>query len=135
MGLQGIYRGMERFTWVYKDIQGFTEVIQGINYRVIQGIYRGMERFTWVYKDIQGFTEVIQGYTRVYTLQGITVTREYRRIQRNAREYKRIQENTREYKRIQENTEEYIREYKEIQRNALGIQVNTGKEKIPIDTL
>ena len=27
--IQGIYRGMERFTWVYKDIQGFTEVIQG----------------------------------------------------------------------------------------------------------
>ena len=31
------------------------------------------------------------------------------------------------YKGIQENTGEYIREYKEIQRNALGIQVNTGK--------
>ena len=73
----------------------------------LQGIYRGMERFTWVYKDIQGFTEVVQGYTRVYTLQGITVTRKY--------------------KGIQENTEEYIWEYKEIQRNALGIQVNTGK--------
>ena len=29
MGLQGIYRGMDRFTWVYKDIQGLTEVIQG----------------------------------------------------------------------------------------------------------
>ena len=27
--VQGIYRGMERSTWVYKDIQGFTEVIQG----------------------------------------------------------------------------------------------------------
>ena len=27
--VQGICRGMERFTWVYKDIHGFTGVIQG----------------------------------------------------------------------------------------------------------
>ena len=64
---------------------------------------------------------------RVYSLQGITVTREYRRIQGNTGEYKRIQGNTGKYKGIQENTGKYIREYKEIQRNALGIQVNTGK--------
>ena len=27
--IQGIYRGMERLTWVYKNKKGFTEVIQG----------------------------------------------------------------------------------------------------------
>ena len=50
-----------------------------------------------------------------------------RRIQGNTGEYKRIQGNTGKYKGIQENTGENIREYKEIQRNALGIQVNTAK--------
>ena len=34
MGLQGIYRGMERFTRVYKDIQGFTEVQYTSVYKV-----------------------------------------------------------------------------------------------------
>jgi len=61
-----------------------------------------------------------------YSLQGITVTREYRRIQGNTGKYKRIQWNTGKYKGIQENRGE-CREDKEIQRNALGIQVNTGK--------
>ena len=54
---------------------------------------------TGLYKGIQG----------VYTLQGITVTGEYRRIQRNTREYRGIQENIREYKGIQENTRGYRR--------------------------
>ena len=61
MGLQGIYKGMERFTWVYKDIQGFTEVIQGITglYKGFTGAWKGLHGFTRIYK----FTEVIQGFT------------------------------------------------------------------------
>ena len=62
---------------------------------------------------LQGYKRVYRGYTRVY--KGLHFTRDY--------SDKGIQENTKKYKRIQENTEEYIREYKEIQRNALGIQV------------
>ena len=54
MGLQGIYRGIERFTWVYKDIQGFTEVIQRIS---ITGLYKGLND-----------QSALQGYTRVYSI-------------------------------------------------------------------
>ena len=53
MGLQGIYRGMERFTWVYKDIQGVTEVIQRIT-----GLYKG---FTGLWKGLHGFTRINKG--------------------------------------------------------------------------
>ena len=58
------------------------------------------------------------------------MTREYKRIQgntgkyKNTRKYRKILENI--YKRIQKNTLEY-EEYEEIQRNALGLQVNTEK--------
>ena len=57
MGLQGIYRGIERFTWVYKDIQGSTEVIQRIS---ITGLYKG---FTGLWKGLHRFTRINKGVT------------------------------------------------------------------------
>ena len=59
MGLQGIYRGIERFTWVYKDIQGFTEVIQRIS---ITGLYKG---FTGLWKGLHGFKRINKGLQRL----------------------------------------------------------------------
>ena len=78
---------MERFTWVYKDIEGFTEVIQG---------YTGGLHFTRDYSD-RGIQEN---------------TKEYKRIQGNTGEYKRIQGNIGKYKRIQKNTLGNTRKYK-----------------------
>ena len=122
MGLQGYamdYRIYKSITGVYKGVQGITEVYKSI--QTITMDYRGFQGITEDKKGIQGFTGDYNG------LLGIT------QVYKGSLTIARVQENIREYnKGIQYYAEEYISEYKIIQGNALAIQVNIGKQKIPV---
>ncbi len=89
----GVYRSIEGFMGVYKDLQGYRRVDGGIHRFTVPGTvvykglwgytraYIGIEEFMGVYKGLQWYKRVyggVQGYTRVFTLyQGITVVYMY----------------------------------------------------------